>query len=171
MAAVAAAILIVIGIVVATSGGEKEEEPVAVEQNTIDIEAQRLVNRADSLIKEGDNFIASHDVDKFDAKYKKIEEYYIDALHDYNQVIAQGESLKNKAIADLASVGQAKAKSSLINIYRGLKKESADIGLEEYARPYLARAEAIMPIIDIEEDLQEQSVVEPITTQDNEQDN
>lgn len=171
IAAAAAAVVIIAGIVIAaTSGGKEKEEPVVVE-SFFDQEAKLLVNKADSLISIGDAFNTAHKEDKFDAKYKKIEDYYIDALRNYDLVIAQKDSIQNKGIADLAASGQAKAKSSLINIYRELKKKAEAVGLDEFAQPLLVRAEAIKPIlgqIDEEEKPEEEVITEEIPTEDEE---
>ena len=142
-----AAAVVIIGLIIAFSGGGDENtEPVDAEVAepviviNYDSLAQVSIQEGMALIEQADTFITNHEDDKFDGKYNKVEETYLNALSKLEEALVNKDSL-SASVSTEATVQKSNVKSKLLAIYKELE-ESA-----QYVPEYGQRAEAILPSI------------------------
>ena len=152
---IVAAIVVVGGIIAMFMGNGESEEPapVAVVEATpainYDSLAQVCILDGASLIEQADTFMANHEADKYDTKYNKVEEIYINALKKFEQSLIDKDSLSTTIASD-AMNQKNQVKDKLLSIYKEFMETASslkDAGVVGTAEEFEIRAEAIKPYI------------------------
>lgn len=144
--AAVAAVVVLIGIIAMCSGGGESEEPVVAEVAepviVINYDSLAQVSMAEgmALIEQADTFMTNHEEDKFDGKYDKVENIYLNALNKFDQALVNKDSLSasvsNEATSQISAI-----KGKLLVIYKELVEGA------QYVPEWKERAEAILPTI------------------------
>lgn len=146
-----AAVVILIGILIAVfSGGSEPKQPVITEvlpRINYDSLAQVKIQEALTVKTEADTIIANHPDDKYDSKYNKVEEIYVQAFNALNEALVNKDSL-SAAVATQAIQEQANITNALLGIYNDFIQTAqafreADID----ATAFESRADFVKPYI------------------------
>ena len=144
--AAVAAVVVLIGIIAMCSGGGESEEPVvedvveAVPVINYDSLAQVSMKEGMTLIEQADTFMTNHEEDKFDGKYDKVENIYLNALNKFDQALVNKDSL-SASVSNEATTQISAIKGKLLVIYKELVEGA------QYVPEWKERAEAIQPTI------------------------
>ena len=153
--AAVAAVVVLIGIIAMCTGGNESEEPVVTEVvetvPAINYDSLAQVSLAEglALIEQADTFMTNHEEDKFDDKYSKVEDIYVNALNKFNEALANKDSLSAQVSSD-AVIQQTTTKGKLLEIYKEFMETASSLkeaGVTDAAEKFAIRAEAIKSYI------------------------
>lgn len=113
---IAAAIIVIAILFAVFSGGSKDNIVVTVPRINYDSLAQERIQEATAIRLEADTIISNHPEDKYDAKYNKVEEIYINALLKLKEALADKDSL-SADVATAAIQQQTSITNALETIY------------------------------------------------------
>ncbi len=152
--AIAGAVVLLVLLIAIFSGGDgdKASDEAAIEfvpAVNYDSLAQVSIKEGLSLVQQADTFLANHD-DKYDEKYNKVENLYVNALKKFEEVLTNKDSIapgiSSNALQQKTVVLQNIAK--IYNEFISTAKDLKDAGVNEAAIEFEKRANEIKPYIE-----------------------
>lgn len=134
----------------------KKADPVVTEQTakeSVDFDSVMQIKIAEALqLKhEADTFLLQHPDDKYDIKYKLVEQIYIDALNILNKEDNKGVGYSSETFNNIQKINK-EIVLSLSNIYKEMETTAHSLreaGIPDAAEEFEKRTRTIQPYINL----------------------